>query len=89
MHEIFWKPGARKRFLSLPKRIRDAMERRIDALALSPRPPGCRKMTGYEAIYRIRCGQYRVVYEIRDNVLMIVIIWVGPRGDAYKTLEGR
>ena len=86
MHEIRWKPGARKRFLSLPKRVRDAIERRIDALAVNPRPAGCRKMTGYEALYRIRCGEYRVVYEIRDYALVVLILWVGPRGDAYKTL---
>jgi len=51
MWEIRWKPRARKAFLSLPKNIRDATESRIDALAVNPRPPGCRKMTGYDALY--------------------------------------
>lgn len=44
-------------------------------------------MTGYEGLYRIRCGEYRVIYEIRDDALVVLVLWVGPRGDAYKTVD--
>ena len=86
MWEIRWKLRARKAYLALPKNVRDAMESRIDALATNPRPPGCRKMTGYNTLYRIRVGEYRILYEIRDNVLTVIVIWVGARGSAYKKL---
>ena len=86
MYEIRWKPSARKSFLSLPKRVRESMESRIDALVREPRPPGCRKMTGYDALYRIRVGDYRVIYEVRDRVLLVIVIWTGHRGAAYRTL---
>ncbi len=86
MWEILWKPRAKKAYLELPKTVREAMEPRIDALAQNPRPAGCRKMTGYDALYRIRVGEYRVLYEIRDKILVVIVLWVGTRGDAYKKL---
>ncbi len=49
----------------LYRRLRDA----IDGLASDARPPGCVKLQGGEELYRVRVGEYRVVYEIRDTVL--------------------
>ena len=55
----------------------------IDKLALVPRPPGCKKLKGRDA-YRIRIGEYRVIYEIHDDVLIVLIIRVAHRREAYK-----
>ena len=55
----------------------------IELLADEPRPEGCKKLKGREA-WRIRVGNYRVIYEILDNLLIITVITVGHRRDVYK-----
>lgn len=58
--------------------------REIEALAVDPRPTGCVKLSGAEDIYRVRVGQYRVLYEIRDAVLIVLVLRVRHRRDAYR-----
>ncbi len=64
------------------RRIRDA----IDRLGANPRPPGAKALQGLRGILRIRVGDYRVVYEIRDRVLVVLVIRIGHRGDVYRGL---
>lgn len=73
---------ARKQLLQLPKSATDRLGKAIDALALDPRPSGVVKLTGQEA-YRIRVGEYRVLYTVVDAVLLVEVIKVGPRGNFY------
>jgi mRNA interferase RelE/StbE len=54
----------------------------FDALSEDPRAPGCEKLSGLER-YRVRRGIYRIVYEIRDEVLLVVVVRVGHRRDVY------
>jgi len=61
------------------ERIRDA----IRGLAQEPRPPGCRKLTGRDG-WRIRIGDFRVIYEIDDHRREVVILHVGHRRDVYR-----
>ncbi len=69
------------------RRIDSGPRRRIDAailsLAADPRPHGCRKLSGSEE-YRVRVGDYRVLYEIEDAVLRVLVVKVGHRGDVYR-----
>lgn len=62
----------------------ERIQRHIDALATEPRPPGCVKMSGIERTYRIRVGDYRIIYEIRDNVLIVLVLRIGHRREAYR-----
>lgn len=55
----------------------------IRALASNPRPPGCKKLTGRPA-WRIRVGVYRVIYEIHDNRLLVLVVVVGHRREVYR-----
>ncbi len=55
---------------------------RISALAEDPRPIGCQKLSGQDA-YRVRQGVYRIVYTIRDDVLLVTIVKIGHRRDVY------
>jgi len=55
----------------------------VRALGENPRPQGCRKMSGRPA-WRIRVGSYRVIYEIHDDRLLVLVITVGHRKDAYR-----
>ena len=55
----------------------------IRGLATDPRPPGCKKLSGRPA-WRIRIGAYRVIYEIHDDQLVVLVVTIGNRGDLYR-----
>ena len=55
-----------------------------EALGADPRPNGCRKLVGADHTYRIRVGDYRIIYDIQDNVLVVLVVRVRHRGDAYR-----
>ncbi|HLZ70196.1 MAG TPA: type II toxin-antitoxin system RelE/ParE family toxin [Dehalococcoidia bacterium] len=75
---------ARRQFAALPRRTQQRLQPHIDALAENSRPVGVKKMAGGESEYRIRVGSYRVVYEIRDRVLIVYVVAVGDRRDVYR-----
>ena len=56
--------------------------KRIDALADDPRPSGCKKLAGKD-VYRVRQGSYRIIYEIFDGRLLVVVVAIGSRGGVY------
>ena len=58
--------------------------RAIIALADDPRPQGSRKLTGYDDVFRIRVGRYRVLYSISGKKLVIIILKIGHRKDVYR-----
>jgi mRNA interferase RelE/StbE len=70
----------------LSAKLKRQICRRIDSLARDPRPPGCRKLSGSESLYRIRSGHYRIVYRIEQDRLMILIVRVGHRSDVYRNI---
>jgi mRNA interferase RelE/StbE len=80
--KIAFKPSAIKELGCLPQRIQSAVLEKIEALADNPRPPGAIKLTNSE-LYRIRVSTYRVIYEINDREIKIVIIRIRHRRDAY------
>ena len=61
----------------------------IVALAENPRPVGFKKMEGYRNLYRIRVGQYRIVYEIDDKASLVIVAAVAARGKIYHLLKRR
>jgi len=58
--------------------------RAVEPLAKNPRPDGCRKLQGSDDAYRIRVGDYRVIYEIHDFVLTVLVVEDGHRKDIYR-----
>lgn len=83
-YRIEIKLSARKALLALPHELRRRMGAALDALASDPRRPGTRKLTGSDLLYRLRVGDYRVVYEIHDDRLLILVVKVGHRRDIYR-----
>jgi mRNA interferase RelE/StbE len=66
------------------KKDRERIVRRIEALAIDPRPPGVEKLSGTSEKYRVRQGNFRIVYEIQDDVLTVYVVRVADRKEAYR-----
>jgi mRNA interferase RelE/StbE len=77
-YRLSFKRSVTKDFRSIPQEDVRRILSRLDALALEPRPQGCQKLTGQER-YRVRVGRYRIVYEIRDAVLLVIVVAVAHR----------
>jgi len=75
-----------KTLAKLPKDLRERLRQAIDYLATDPRPRGCKKLTGYARLYRVRVGDWRIVYSIEDDRLVVLVLEVGPRGSVYRGL---
>jgi len=85
-YQIQIKRSAQKELEVLPKRNQRRIVRAIESLIEDPRPPGVRKIVGGEDLYRLRVGDYRVLYQIQEAVLTIWAIRIGYRRDIYKHL---
>ena len=77
-------PRAFKDISKLPTAIQERLKPRIDGLASDPRPAGAKKMKGEGDLWRLRVGDYRVVYEIRDQALIVAVVRLGHRRDVYR-----
>lgn len=75
--------SARKELESLDTKLVGRIFPRIQALATEPRPPGCRKLRGRGHLWRIRIGEYRVIYAVDDASRIVDIIAVRHRREAY------
>ncbi len=82
-YELVFKKSVAKDLRAFPKRDVKRLMRRILALADDPRPAGCEKLSGRER-YRVPQGAYRIVYEIEDRRLTVVIVKVGHRREVYR-----
>ena len=76
--------SARKELERLPDAILPRVFARIEALAAEPRPPGCKKLRGARDLWRVRIGDYRVVYQVDDRQRLVEIRAVGDRKDVYE-----
>jgi len=68
--------------LSLKEQLR--IRAAIDLLAQQPRPPGCVALAGEDSVYRVRVGDYRILYQVIDKKLVIHVVRVGHRRDVYR-----
>lgn len=83
-YSIEIKQSAQKELAKLPRSIADKVIKQIKVLADDPRPNGCKKLVGTDYTYRIRINDYRVVYSIFDQQLVIQVIKIGHRKQIYK-----
>ena len=82
-YELRFRKSVGKDLDPIPKRDVQRIMEAIQALADEPRPPQSVKLSGAEK-YRLRCGVYRVLYEIHDDVLLVCVVKVGHRKDVYR-----
>jgi mRNA interferase RelE/StbE len=83
-YAIEFAPSAERAFRKLARDVQRRLRPRVDALADNPRPPGSKKLKAPVDLWRIRIGDYRVVYEIRDRILVVLVVRVAHRRDVYR-----
>lgn len=78
------KKSARKSLLALSRAVVQAISQIIDSLADNPYPPGCKKLSGTDHTYRVRSGDYRIVYTVDNDILIVEVVKIGHRKDIYR-----
>lgn len=73
-----------KELARLPGDMHRRVIRKLDALEANPRPVGVEKLSGTEDLYRVRVGDWRIVYAIRDRELVVIVIRIGHRREVYR-----
>jgi mRNA interferase RelE/StbE len=83
-YRVFLTPEARRNMLALPKDVVRRVDACILALAGKPRPPQTRKLKGEGDLWRVRVGDYRILYQIEDDRLVVIVIRIAHRREVYR-----
>ncbi|OGN88913.1 MAG: hypothetical protein A2Z74_06310 [Chloroflexi bacterium RBG_13_46_9] len=83
-YEIVFARSARKELQALSHSVAARVFEKIELLALNPRPAGCKKLCGQSNLWRIRVGEYRIIYSIDDGKRVVDIAIVRHRSEAYR-----
>jgi mRNA interferase RelE/StbE len=83
-YSIELRPAALRDLRAIPKEMLLRVGRKVDSLSDNPRPPGVEKLSGSENSYRVCVGDYRILYQIEDEVLRVLVVRVGHRRDIYR-----
>lgn len=83
-YKIEWKRSAVKELKTISKGSLGSIVSKVEELSENPIPLECRKLKGSDHIYRVRVGNYRIIYEVMDKELIVQIIRVRHRKDAYR-----
>jgi mRNA interferase RelE/StbE len=83
-YQIEFTKGAVKQLKKLPTEIRERIDLKIQELAVNPRPDGVKKLQSELSLYRIRVGDYRVIYQIQDDILLVTIVKAKHRREIYR-----
>ena len=83
VYKVVFRDEARKAFERLDRAVREQVGRVIDRLADNPRPGRATQLAGDPRTWRVRAGDWRILYEIRDDEIMVLILDVKHRGKAY------
>lgn len=84
MYQVIIQPAAQRQIRKLPRQEQVPIAQAILGLADNPRPDGVKKLQGSKDLYRIRVGNYRIIYQILDNILTVTVTKVGHRRDVYQ-----
>ncbi len=83
-YRIELSPAAARQLRKLDAPARRRIQAVVELLAQEPRPAGAKKLVGGDGEWRVRTGDYRVIYEVRDGVLLVLVLAVGHRRDIYR-----
>lgn len=84
-YRIELSPAAARQLRKLDRHIQRRVQAAVELLADDPRPPGAKKLVGGDGEWRVRTGDYRIVYEVRDQVFVVLVLSLGHRRDVYRS----
>jgi mRNA interferase RelE/StbE len=82
-YRLQFDPRAWREIMALSEAVQHKIFDAAEELEINPRPSGCKKLRGMNGVYRIRVGDFRIVYEIRDAALVVTVVRAGNRKDIY------
>ncbi len=80
-------PAAARQLRKIDRRALPRIVEKIDSLAFEPRPHDCEKLSGHEGLYRVRVGDYRIVYGVEDRLVLVVVLKVANRAEIYQRIR--
>jgi mRNA interferase RelE/StbE len=83
-YSVLLAPPAERQLRTFAPAIQKRLVKRMKALQHTPRPPGVKKLAGEEDLYRIREGDYRIIYTIQDKELIVLVVKIGDRKEVYR-----
>lgn len=83
-HRIALSPAAARQIRKLDAPVRRRIQAAVELLALDPRPPAATRLVGGAGEWRVRVGDHRIVYEIHDGELLVLVLTVGHRREVYR-----
>ena len=83
-YQVLIKDSARKELAALSLPLQKRIDTRIRALSENPRPSGIKKLAGDENLYRLRVSDYRIIYQIQDKALLVLVIKISHRREVYR-----
>lgn len=83
-YEVRFAPSVRKQLRKLERSVQQRVLDAISLLAETPRPPAARALVGRSGYLRIRIGDYRVIYTVEDDQLIVLVVIIGHRRDVYR-----
>lgn len=84
VYRVEIKPNAQRQIKKLSSVIQNQIIQKLEELKLNPRPSGIKKLVGEENLYCFRVNNYRILYEIYDQTLLIIVVKIGHRRDIYR-----
>ncbi|MGA6993964.1 MAG: type II toxin-antitoxin system RelE/ParE family toxin, partial [Candidatus Deferrimicrobiaceae bacterium] len=88
-YEVVLKPSAARELRKLPKPIQKRIGKKIDELGENPRPPDAKALANAEGFLRVRAGDYRIIYAVKDRMLIVLVVRIGHRRDIYRGITSR
>ena len=85
-YRIEFTPRAEREFKALDGSVRGRIKQRIDSLAEKPYPAGIKKIEGEDELYRLRVGDYRILYQGKEKILLVLIVRIGNPREVYRRI---
>ncbi len=85
-YQLIFRPAAARSLRKLPRPAVERIKVALQGLCQNPRPSGVKALSGEPGLWRVRVGDYRVVYEIEDDALVILVVRVAHRREVYRSL---
>lgn len=84
-YSILLAPPAERQFKAFSQAVQKRLVKRLKTLQANPRPQGVKKLAGEENLYRVREGNYRIIYTIREKALIVLVLKIGDRKEVYRS----